>query len=261
TIFQVVLQLELQDHLKYGGFPEVVLATEEGKKQDLLTSYFREILALDVGGAVGIETGVVNQFGRYLLRSPYFSATACHNALQGAGYRIGKEKVLSMESAAADCLLFHFLQVHSHSIKDLNRYSRKVHPGDLGFYWSVAGGEDQGRKLETLVFLEVMKARSYGDELAYWRNAKGQEVDLLLLSRGKVRQAIQVCYDISNEKTMQREVEGLRLCSQDLDVEECLIVNRDRSGEIDMDGRKVRLLSVLDFLSGGNVPLPGKSSP
>lgn len=256
-----VLDRELQDHLKYGGFPEVVLAAEEGKKQDLLTSYFREILSLDVGGAVGMETAVVNQFGRYLLRSPYFSATACHKALQGAGYRLGKEKVLAMETAAADCLLFHFLSVHSHSIKALNRYARKVHPGDLGFHWSVAGSEDQGRKLETLVFLEVMNARSYGDDIAYWRNAKGQEVDLLLLSQGKVRQAIQVCYDISDQKTMKREVDGLVQCSQDLQVEECLIINKDRSGEIDIDGRKVRLLSVMDFLSSGDVPLPRKPHP
>jgi predicted AAA+ superfamily ATPase len=241
------IERELDDHLRYGGFPEVVLAQDQGKKQELLSSYFREILALDVGGTVGAEANVVGHFGRYLLKSPYFSATACHNAMQSAGFRLGKEKVLAMESAAADCLLFRFLHVRSNSVKDLNRYPRKSHPGDLGFYWSVAGSEDLGRRLETMVCLEMTAAQKAGEEIDYWRDNEGREVDILLSSGGRARRAVQVCHDPTSAKTLAREVEGLRKCADDTGAEELLIVTRQMP-KVPLSYADVGIMPALEFL-------------
>jgi predicted AAA+ superfamily ATPase len=242
-----ILEKELDDHLRYGGFPEVVLAQDLSKKQELLASYFREILALDVGGAIGIEASIVSYFGRYLLKSPYFSATTCHNAMQGAGYHLGKEKILAMENAASDCLLFRFLHVRSNSVKELNRYPRKSHPGDLGFYWSVAGIEDLGRRLESMVSLEMIAAMRAGEEIHYWRDNEGREVDLLLSSGGKARMAVQVCHDLSSAKTLEREVDGLRRCAEDTGAEELFVVTRQTS-KVPFVYGNVRILPLLDLL-------------
>ncbi|MBP7087534.1 MAG: ATP-binding protein, partial [Methanomassiliicoccales archaeon] len=238
VVQRAAVERQVQEHLQYGGFPEVVLQDEPSERLRTLLSYHREIVGLDIAGETGMDRSLVELFSKYLLRSPYFSATTCTNFLKGLGYKVGKDKVLEMERAAADCMLFHFLNVHSSSIKDMAQQPRKVYAGDMGLHL-IGGTEDLGRKLENLVCLELLRRLAPEEELFYWKDTAGAEVDFLVISGLKVSSAIQVCYDPGEPRTLSRELRGLERCSEGMGPERCLMITMDTSARYEMDGLTV----------------------
>ena len=241
------VERQVQEHLRYGGFPEVVLQEEPSERIRTLLAYHREIVGLDIAGETGMDRSLVDLFSKYLLRSSYFSATACTNFLKGLGYKVGKDKVLEMEHAAADCMLFHFLYVRSSSIKDMAQQPRKVYAGDMGSHL-IGGTEDLGRRLENLVCLELMRRLAPGEELFYWKDTTGAEVDFLVTSGLKVMSAIQVCYDPSEPKTLGRELRGLKHCSDSMRPERCLMITMDTSAVYELEGMSVEAVPLMEWL-------------
>jgi len=247
VVLKSAIEKQVQEHLIYGGFPEVVLQEEPPERLRTLLSYHREIVGLDIAAETGMDRSLVELFSKYLLRSSYFSATACTNFLKGLGYKVGKDKVLELERAAADSMLFHFLNVRSFSIKDMAQQPRKVYAGDMGLHL-IGQTEDNGRKLENLVCLELLRRLAPGEELFYWKDAAGAEVDFLLISGLEVRSAIQVCYDLSDPLTLGRELRGLRRCADGMRPERCQIVTRDTSALYEYDGIVVEAVPLKEWL-------------
>ena len=64
--------------------------------------------------------------------------------------------------------------------------------------------EDIGRLAENIVFMDL---RSRGCDIYYWK-CKG-EVDFAVFRDRKVRQLIQVCWNLEDEKTLAREKKSL----------------------------------------------------
>ena len=242
------LERALEDHLRYGGFPEVVLQRTELERVRILSEYQREILALDVAGATGTDPALVDLFGKYLLQSPYFSATACLNFLKSVGFKIGKDKILELEKAAGDSMLFHFLQIHSMSVKDRTQYPRKVYAGDVGLHYAILGTGDMGRRMENLVCLELMRKMLPGEQLRYWKDRSGAEVDFVVLRGLEAVKAVQVCYDLANERTLRRELTGLSKCSAELKAKYRLLINMDRDEVVEHEGVEIKMLPLLDWL-------------
>jgi len=248
TVVQLAtVDKQVQEHLRYGGFPEVVLQKDPSERMRTLLAYHREIVGLDIAGETGMDRSMVELFSKYLLRSPYFSATSCTNFLKGLGYKVGKDKVLEMERAAAECMLFHFLYVRSSSIKDMAQQPRKVYAGDMGLHL-IGGTEDLGRKLENLVCLELLRRLAPGEELFYWKDTAGAEVDFLVTSGLNVSYAIQVCYDPGEAGTLNRELRGLMRCSDSMRPKRCLMITVDTSATYEMDGMTVEAVPLMEWL-------------
>ena len=244
----------IAEHFRFGGFPEVVLQEDGMERARTLFSYHREIVGLDIAAATGTDPGLVDLFSKYLLRSPYFSATACTNFLKSLGYKIGKDKVLELERAAADSMLYVFLKAYSFSIKDQNLLPRKVYAGDVGLHLIPSTEGDAGRRMEDLVCLEVLERLEPGKRLHYWKDAEGAEVDLILLSGLRVELAVQVCYDVSDRRTLARELRGLERCREDTKAERCVIITKDVSARYETDGKVVDAIPLKEFLMDGIEP-------
>jgi len=238
---------QLEMHLRYGGFPEVVLQDDPSERTRTLLSYHREIVGLDIAAETGMDRSLVDLFSKYLLRSPYFSATACTNYLKGLGYKVGKDKVLELERAAADSMLFHFLSVRSSSVKDMAQQPRKVYAGDMGLHL-VGGAGDRGRMMENLVCLELLRRLEPGEGLFYWKDTAGAEVDFLLASGPRATSAIQVCHDPSERGTLGRELRGLRHCSEGMRPERCMMITGDVSAFYELDGMTVEAVPLKEWL-------------
>jgi len=242
------LEKALEEHMRFGGLPEVVLQPEEMERMRILSGYTREILGLDVAATTGTDPGLVDIFGKYLLQSPYFSATACLNFLKSAGYHIGKDKILELEKAAGGSMLFHFLEINSKSVKKRTQYPRKVYAGDIGLHYAVLGTEDLGRRMENLVFLELLGRQLPGEHMFYWKDRSGAEVDFVVLRGTVTQRAVQVCYDLGGERTQRRELLALGLCAKELAAKECLLINKDREGMVDQEGTEIKMVPILEWL-------------
>ncbi|PIW85291.1 MAG: hypothetical protein COZ95_05320 [Nitrospirae bacterium CG_4_8_14_3_um_filter_50_41] len=82
--------------------------------------------------------------------------------------------------------------------------------------------EDRGARLENLVYMHL---RREGFAPEYYITKKGNEVDFVLRpeSRGE-RQLIQVCWNLKDPKTKQREVDGLLSAMDELQLKRGTIV-------------------------------------
>ena len=63
--------------------------------------------------------------------------------------------------------------------------------------------------------------------LYYWKNANQQEVDFVLQQGGKIIALIQVCTDLTDDKTRRREVNALLIAGRDCTCENRIILTMD----------------------------------
>jgi len=205
-----VLQL-LDEYLRYGGMPEVVLSPVQ-RKLRILQDYYWTIITRDIAESQGIENlSILNTVLKYVTNTVYFSASRLHNILKSAGYRIGKNTILDYVSYAEKAYFITQLPQYHERASQKIIAPRKIYLGDVGFLTALATKKIvKGRLFENLVFLELQR-RYYHDptiEISYL-SLKDGEVDFVV-SRGlDILELVQVCYDPTDIETKQREVLSL----------------------------------------------------
>jgi predicted AAA+ superfamily ATPase len=248
TVGRGRLERAFQEYLKFGGFPEVVLTKEGIDKARILNSYFKDIVGLDIAEVSHEDLGIVDAFGKYVLQSPYFSASKCLNFFKTLGYKIGKEKLLQLEKFSEAGYLFFFAQIFSYSAKDRSQYPRKAYAGDTGFYYSITGRTDFGRLYEGLAFLELRRRLQGQTGIRYWKNKAGYEADLVVTAGNRASEVLQVVYDMTDEKTVKREIRGIDECAKELKAVKLTVLTRNVSEIKTVGGRKIRFITLLDWL-------------
>src|SRR3990172_3909907 len=206
------LEKAFEEYLKYGGFPEVALSSEDVDKVRILNAYFKDIVGLDIAEVSHEEVSTVEVFGKYILQSPMFSASKCLNFFKTIGYKIGKEKILRLEKYAEAGYLFFFTLIFSYNLKDQSQYPRKAYAGDAGFFYSTTGKLDFGRLYENVAFLELKRRTQGQKELCYWKKKQGFETDVV----------------VKHTKA--------------------LILTRDKDEMRTIDGVKIRFMPLIDWL-------------
>ncbi|MEM4098870.1 MAG: ATP-binding protein [Candidatus Micrarchaeaceae archaeon] len=243
-----IIEKAFNDYLRYGGFPEIALASNRIDKIRYLNSYFNDIISLDIAEVSNEEISLVETFARYALQSSYFSASKCLNFFETLGYKIGKERILKMERHAQLSYLFSFLPIFSHSIKDIKQYPRKSYSGDTGFYYGITGRTDLGLPFEALIFLELRRRLKPGNEIAYWKNKNGAEADFLIKQGIAVKEIVQVAYAINEKETKNREVTGAIEACKAFGLKRATIITSGTESEHSYEGIKIRFRNVVDWL-------------
>ncbi len=242
------LEKAFSEYLKFGGFPEVVLAEEEMDKVTILNTYFKDIVGLDVAEVSHEDVSTVEAFGNYVVQSPMFSASKCLNFFKTLGHKIGKEKILQLERYAEMGYLFFFAPIFSYNIKDKSQYPRKAYSGDTGFYFGNTGKMDFGRLYENVAFLELRRRTQGQKEICYWKNKQGFETDLIVRQGTNITQAIQVVYSLDDEETRERELRALTECAEELKPKRMLMLTKDKDETKSIKKMKVRFIPLMYWL-------------
>ena len=107
--------------------------------------------------------------------------------------------------------LVYFLQRFSYSLKNQIQADRKVYFADNGLRNAISFrfSHDYGKLLENALYLHL---RQKGEDLYYF--AEKQEVDFIVKRGLSVSELINVCYDIEDKETLEREkgalIEGMK---------------------------------------------------
>ena len=241
------IERALSEYIVYGGFPEAVLLSEKTEKTRLLGSYFKDILGLDVAEMAGENISTVELFGKYALETTYFSASKTLNFFKGLGHKICKQSLLNLEKYAGEGYLLFFVPIFSHTIKDRMQYPRKAYSGDTGFINAISGKKDMGRLFENTVFLELKRRKSLTEEIHYWKNKEGHEVDFIVREGLNTKEAIQVVYDLS-ENTKKRELRGLLACAKETGIKKGIMLTKGFEGIESIGGFKVDFQPLWKWL-------------
>ena len=103
--------------------------------------------------------------------------------------------------------------------------------------------EDIGKLYENAVFIELKRRKK---EVYYWKG--NGEVDFLIKEGLRVKELIQVCQDISNEKTKKREVDGLAEAAKVFKINKCVIITEDYFIEKEMNNIKIKFIPLWLWL-------------
>ncbi|WP_304370744.1 DUF4143 domain-containing protein, partial [uncultured Muribaculum sp.] len=138
----------------------------------------------------------------------------------------------------------------NNKLKLMNKAPKKVYVVDNGFVQSTAFNisENLGRLLENQVFVELLR-RGYtpGKTLFYYRTRNDKEIDFVTRKGIKVEQLIQVCYDMTSEKTRKRELDALVEAAEELHCDTLLVITNNQYEIIDWKNHKIKVVNIGDF--------------
>jgi predicted AAA+ superfamily ATPase len=233
---RLLIKHMFEEYLKFGGFPEVVLAKDETTKTNLLITYFFDILTRDV----------VN---KHNLRLPLKIESIAKYCLSNIGSIVSMRKIANSYEVAlrsverffkffSDAYLFFLVKKFSTSKRQQERSLAKVYAIDTGFY-SALGFKISERKdklMENCVAIELI--RRYGNEnVFYWRDYNEHEIDFVV--KKEKLQLIQVTYASSKNEIKENEYKNLIEASKQLKSKNLLCITWDYEAEEKYNGRKI----------------------
>lgn len=228
------------NYLELGGIPAYI----KNKDSEYLHSLYESILYRDI-------------ITRYKLGNPealkklvFYLASNCGKEVTLSkllGMINNNGKILKSNTTISDycsyiqnSFMCFFVNRYDDNLKAQQQAPRKVYFVDhvlakiLGFRTS----EDRGRTLENIVFVEL-KRRGY--EIFYYSGAK--ECDFIVREGSHTEQVIQVCLELHNSSTKEREELGLMEAMDKFSLSNGLIITENEEGEkiIERKGKKYHI--------------------
>ena len=204
------LEKDLRDYLKHGGFPETQGADKRDRR-DLLSSYIDVALLRDVVERHGVSQPVALRWMvRQLLSNAggSFSINKFYRDLKSQGFRIRKDTLHEYLAHLQDAFIVRTVSIATDSERRRMVNPRKAYPVDPGLValFDSSGRRQVGHCLETCVLLELERR---GAEIAYAKTPSGFEVDFLAHFPDSEAELIQVCANLDDDGTREREIRAL----------------------------------------------------
>jgi predicted AAA+ superfamily ATPase len=198
------------DYLAAGGFPEAQ-GLDTPTRLQLLRDYVDVALLRDVVERHGVSNVAgLRWLVRHLLGHPaaMFSVEKFYAALKSQGIAISKDTVHQLLGFLEDCFLIRTVRVETASERRRMVNPRKAYPVDPGLIpvFDRSGRANLGYALETAVQVELERR---GMSVTYVRTRQGYEVDFLAGSPTGEATLIQVCANLDDPTTREREVRAL----------------------------------------------------
>lgn len=235
------------DYMRNGGYPETIPARSITKSY--LSTLFDSILLKDVAQRHKVRnTNDLYNLATYLLSN--FCNPISANELAG---ELGMSSVATTKKFCDylnEPYLFFYLPRFNNKLKLMSKAPKKVYVVDNGFVQSTAFNlsENLGRLLENQVFVELLR-RGYipGQTLFYYRTRNDKEVDFVTRKGAKVEQLIQVCYDMTSEKTRKRELDALTEAAEELHCDNLLVITNDQQVGVEWRDLTINIVSINKF--------------
>lgn len=230
------------DYNNEGGFPEVVLTQNPLQKARILQTYFDTMLLRDLVEHYGLSNIEVLRY--YLKRimanlTKPTSIRAIHNDIKSRGLKVSKDDLYDWASHACDIFMFIRIANYSKSLQKIENSQPKYYCIDNGLRDAVLlpQSDDDGKKLENTVFLQLYRRRTPIDQIYYYQG-KG-ECDFVVQRGVDINQLIQVTWNMADEETRRREINGLVEAADVTGCDNLLIITADSNEEIKLDSGAV----------------------
>ena len=242
----------MEEYIHGGGFPKVVLSTDKSMKLRLLQGYFNTMLFRDLAERHAIKN---IEALRYFLKrvmqnlTKTTSINAIANDMRSNGVSVSKDDLYNWADWAVEAYLFVRYPKYSRSLVKENQSLRKYYVIDTGMRQAVLmpQSEDKGKLLENIVALELFRRRGADRKMFYWQD--GRECDFVVQREEHVEELIQVTWDIEDEDTRKREIDGIKEAAKGTNCNKLTIVTREQKETIEEDGFKIEVVGVEEWLT------------
>lgn len=233
------------EYMRQGGFPELQFISDD---RDYIDGLVNNILKRDIEQRFRIlHTSAFEQMAHHLLNMA--PAVVVEKTLQETFGFKSQHTAKNYLSYLKQAYLL--VGLHKYSPKSRQRITgEKVYPIDVALMnkrENAFAGENIGWRLETIVYLELLrKYKSEGRDIYYYSEGSG-ECDFVVCDGRKTLLAVQVAYDISSPKTRKREIAGLLLAARKTRCENLLLLTDHDHDDIVQDGCHIAVRPAYDY--------------
>jgi len=238
------LKKAFNEYLCYGGFPEVVLMKHEYYDR-ILQEYYFVMLYKDLVERYELKNiSAIKYFiNRMLINvSKPTSINKIYNELKSHGISVSKNTLYELVDHLE--AIYFFLPVKKYEPSFVKQVSsdKKYYCIDNGLRKSLSQSyqDDHGLLLENSVFLWLRSKIDMSSGIYYYKGNK--ECDFVVVNGSVVSELIQVCWDISEKSTFEREIQGLLEAAQKLQCNNLLIITNDEDRFVEVDDYRISIV-------------------
>ena len=237
----------LHEYLQQGGFPELF---NESNRRGYINGLLDAIISKDIEKRLKVRN--VEALRRI---SAYLADNYCQEFVAktvGELFGVSNHTAENYYSYLKEAFLLIGVNRFSYKSKDRVR-NEKVYVVDTAFVTERKDNfslENIGWKLENIVCVELLRRyRPAYCDVFYYKDASSQ-VDFVIAKDGNVQELIQVSYDISTEKTRNREIRGLKNAAKKLNCNNLTLVTFEEHETIEEDGCTINVIPATEWLLG-----------
>lgn len=236
-----------EEYFRQGGFPELMSGEETPK--EYIGTLIDNIITQDIKK-------------RYKLRNVDALKRLAHHVLNETPVIIVKDILQDIIGIKSERTLGNYLLYlnQTYLISTISKYSSKSRErsrGEKSYAIDVAfmdkrenafSGANLGWRLETIVYLELLRRKAQtGNDIYYFKN-RNTEADFVVCDGNRTLAVYQVCYDISKEKTKKREIRGCIAGAKATKCNSIFLITDHESEIIEEDGYTIQVIPIWEWL-------------
>ena len=243
-----LLSKAYEEYFRQGGFPELISGDENPK--EYISTLIDNIISQDIKK-------------RYKIRNVDALKRLTHHILNETPTLIVKDTLQKIIGIKSERTLGNYLMYlnQTYLISTISKYSsksrerarnEKSYAIDVAFMdkrENAFCGENLGWRLETLVYLELLRRKAGSENDIYYYQGRSAEADFVVCDGNKTLAVYQVSYDISNAKTRKREIKGCIAGAKATKCDNIFLITDHESEVIEEDGYTIQVIPIWEWLS------------
>lgn len=236
----------LFDVFRWGGLPQRFIFEKDEDKISYLSSVYDSIILKDIVERLGIkDIASFNKNLQYVLdiESRKFSRDNVIEYLRKEYHEIANDTLYNYLEAFSTTFIMNKVYRYDIHGKNILKTLNKYYANDLGIKQIKTNNEkiNYSVALENVVYNDLISK----DYKVYIGKTKKGEIDFVASKNGKFKY-IQVCYDLSNKETRDRE---FRAFDELVDIEEKYIITLTKEN---YSTDNIKQINIFDFLMNDN---------
>ncbi len=238
----------LHEFIEFGGFPLIVLNNE---KNSYLKQLFEDIILKDIILKYNLRELEIKKLA--VLMVNYFSSLISVRRMQRTMEEIAQTKIspTSINNYfyyLEDSYLFFMVPIFSYKIKEQMLYPKKVYCSDTGIInaLTLKFSENIGRLYENLVAITLIK-KAGKENVCYWKDSQGHEIDFVVKENLSVSQLIQVSYKI-NDDNKERELTSLIKAMDEFKLKKGTVITENYESQEKISGKTITFIPLWKWL-------------
>ena len=243
-----LLSKAYEEYFRQGGFPELISGDENPK--EYISTLIDNIISQDIKK-------------RYKIRNVDALKRLTHHILNETPTLIVKDTLQKIIGIKSERTLGNYLMYlnQTYLISTISKYSsksrerarnEKSYAIDVAFMdkrENAFCGENLGWRLETLVYLELLRRKAGSENDIYYYQGRSAEADFVVCDGNKTLAVYQVSYDISNAKTRKREIKGCIAGAKATKCDNIFLITDHESEVIKEDGYTIQVIPIWEWLT------------
>ena len=221
------IKAKLFSYVTQGGYPEPLIKKLDHK--DYLSTLFASVIYKDIVKRFRVRSvQAIEDLATYMISN--IAKEFSYNTLTKVTKCKSVHTVEKYLNYLEEAFVFFKLNRFSFKLKEQIASNKKIYCVDNGFIFAKAFkfSPDMGQLYENVVAIELKKLEMDGvANIYFWKSKQQEEVDFVVKQGLRVTQLIQVCFDVSDVKTREREIRALIKAGKELKCENLVVITED----------------------------------